>query len=348
MALHAKVVCLGLGLGLISLGAFSQAVGHVTGHEKTESLSSATLVTPPESDGSRSYNCHVQRLPTSWAFEGSPLGVESHEIYVSEMGGISALFSFRNLGAARIKAVALVVEYLDKQAQAIDEVSIEGGAEGAREGLRPPFAVEQAWVHVNGAQQAEKWVDTLSPGGSVWLGGVKDGTSIPHCPATARVTFEKVQFADGRSQTFSSAGWHIGPIPRRIPPIPTTFRPLPNLVRPFSLMTKVEISSSGEVTDVVPYESDGRSALVSWIRDLMKQEWRFHPALLAGTPVNSQLQVLFQFPADVRQTSIEAERTLGPIVLIRFLRKHDIFPNDYTGNDLVVMYGQANEGTVVE
>lgn len=346
--LQARVVFLVLGLGLVSPHAFPQSAGPVLGHGELDGLSPAPFSESQGSDELPRYRCHVEGLPTSWAFEDSLLRAESHEIYVSEMGSISVLVDFRNLGAARIAAVALVVEYLDKQGQLIDEVSLQGQAKGAGGGFRPPFAVEQAWVYLKGVQPAEEWVHTVPQGGSVWLGGVKNGTRTARCPATARVTFEKVQFADGTSHTFSSPSWRIGPIPRRIPPIPTTFRPLPNLVRPFSLMAKVEVSSSGEVTDVVPYESEGRSALVSWIRDFMKQEWRFHPALLAGTPVNSQLQVLFQFPADVRQTSIEAERTLGPIVLIRFLRKHDIFPNDYTGNDLVVMYGQANEGTVVE
>ncbi len=135
--LRNKVLC--LALAFLSLCALPQSTGAVTGRDKREDGSHDRLGTYVQSSESRPYYCHVEKIPTSWAFVNSPVRIEYHEVYVSEIGNISALLSLRNEGAARIVGIVLVVEYFDKQNHLVDEVPIEGRAKGVGEGLRPPL-----------------------------------------------------------------------------------------------------------------------------------------------------------------------------------------------------------------
>jgi hypothetical protein len=301
-----------------------------------------------EPDQSRPYYCHVEGLPTSWVFGSPPGAIEQHEIYFWETGRASASFRLRNLGRARIEGAALILDYVDSRGQTIDEIPVAGTTKTAAEKFRPPFSVERSWVYQKGVQEAEHWEGAVPKGGSVRVAGSRDGIRTGHCPVAAEVTFAKLQFADGSRRTFSSPTWHLGPTPRRIPEVPTTFRPLPALNRPLSLLATMKISAAGKVADVIPDDRNNQPEVLRWIRDFMRQEWEFHPALLAGAPVDSQLIVLFRFPADATPAFPETTPMLSPVTLIQFFRKHDLYPNNYTGSDLVVMYGQAEEGSVVD
>lgn len=345
MALRAYIFCLGLGL------VVQIAVAQRPGATRVETQKGDRGPTPKNddrhADESRPYYCHVENLPTSWPFDNPPTAIEQHEVDFVETGHAGASFRLRNLGRASLEAVALIVEYLDERGHTIDEIPVAGASKTAAQRFHAPFAVEPAWVYLKGVQEGEHWESAVPPDGSVILAGSKDGIRTGNCPVAAKVTLLRLQLSDGAARTFSSPGWHLDPIPRRVPEVPTTFRPL-SINRPFSLLARVKIIASGQVVDVVPDDSSNHGEVLRWIRDFMKQEWRFHPALLAGTPVDSQLSVLFRFPADATLAFPEIEPMLSPVTLIQFFRKHDLYPNNYTGSDLVVMYGQSEEGSVVE
>jgi len=345
MALRAFIFCLGLSL--------AQAVPPQYSAANSAGLQGDTSVeqeSGQHNDGRarRAYYCHLQNLPTSWAFDSSPPAVISgHEVYFVETGHASASFQFRNIASLRLEAVALIFEYLDDQGQTIEEIPVAGVSRMAAGRFRVPFPVEPTWVYLKGAQEGEHWGSALVPGASVSLAGSKDGTRTANCPVAAKVTFLRLQFTNGTARTYSSRDWHLGPAPRRVPEVPTKFRP-PPVIRPYALLAEVKINASGDVVDLIPEDQDIAPDVLQWTRDLMKQEWKFHPALLLGKAVDSQLMVLFRFPVDATSPFPEVKPLPFPVTLIRIFRKRDLDPSNYTGNDLVVMYGQAEEGSVLE
>lgn len=341
-----------LGLGLVTRGGFAERPDALPADAQKVVLVDRGGATPSNDNRrtgkSHPYYCHVQKLSTSWAFDNPATAIEQHEVYFVETGHALASFRFRNVGGVGIEAAALIVEYLDEQGQTIDEISVAGTSKMAAEKFHAPFPVETTGVYLKGVQEGEHWEGAVPPGGSVLLAGSKNGIRTGQCPVAGKVTFLMLQFTGGSVRTFSSPSWRLGPIPRRIPEVPAAFRPLPTLNRPSSLLARVKISASGAVVDVMPDDKNSQPEVLRWIRDLMEQEWRFHPGLSGGKPVDSELAVLFRFPADATPAFPETEPTLSPVTLIQFFRKHDLYPNNYTGSDLVVMYGLAEEGSVVE
>jgi len=347
MALRPYIFCLGLSLAQAVLPQYSPA--------NSAGLQEATPV--EQGSGQRNndrhpvtspdYYCHLDNLATSWAFDTSPAIIARHEVYYVQTGHASVSFQFRNVAPLKLEAVALILEYLDSQGQVIDEVPVAGVSRTAAGRFRAPFPVEPTWVYLKGSQEAEHWESALAPGQSVLLAGSKDGTRTGNCPATAKVTFLRLQFANGTARTYSSAGWHLGPRPRRVPEVPTTFRPAP-VTRPCALLARIKINASGDVVDLIPEGQNTAPDVLRWTRDLMMQEWKFHAALLQGKAVDSQLTVLFRFPLDATSPFPEVEPIPFPVTLIQFFRKHDLEPNNYTGSDLVVTYGQMQEGSVLE
>lgn len=345
-----RVSILYLGLGAVAQATFPQQPG--TPPAQRQQVAQTDRRSLPEkhdrlSDEARPYYCYARDLPTSWAFEPPPLLIEQHEVYFFETGRTLVSLRFRNTGKLSIQALALILSYVDERGEAIDEVPVAGVTKMPPEGFDSPFPVSLSELHLAGVQDREHREHALRPRGSARVAGSRDGTRTGNCPARAKVTFLRLQFTDGTARTYSSPGWHLGPIPRRIPEVPTTFRPL-SVNRPSSIVARVKIGASGDVADVVPDNSNNHPEVLRWIRDFMKQEWKFHPAVLGGTPVDSQLTVLFRFPAGATLEFPEVEPILSPVTLIQFFRRHDLHPNDYTGSDLVVMYGQADEGTLAE
>ena len=281
------------------------------------------------------YSCQAEQIPTSWAFDNPPGRIERNEIVFGELGRATLDFQFRNLESAPISALALVVEYADKTGQIIDRVPIASVSEHSTNPFSLPFAV----------QGAMRWKGALSPGESALMGGVTDGIRTGSCPNRARITFARAQFADGNVRSFSFPGWQIGPVPRLVPRLSQNVPSLP-VDSPVSLLAKIKVSSSGQVVDVVS-DSQENAKVLAWIRDRMRH-WSFHPALLNGQPVDSDLTVLFLIHAKGMLRFPEIEPLLTPVTIVQFFWSHDIFPNEGDIDRWTVTYGLLQEGSIVE
>jgi hypothetical protein len=280
--------------------------------------------------------CVVEQIPTEWASD-TPLGViEQHSVVFTNMGRVEPTFVFRNLQTVAVQALALTLDYLDKQGRTIDRVPIVASTEQALKGFRVPFA----------AEETHRWENAIAPGGSALIGGIKDGIRAASCPSRAVVTFALVQLADGKNQSFATPGWRLGPIPIRVPEISHASLP-PRIDPPVSFAAEVIIEASGDVIDVVSDETK-EPKLLDWTRDYLKKDWKFHPALLDGHPVSSTINVLFLFHAKGTVTSSSIDIPRGPVTMIHFLWTHDVIPNDDEPDRWTVMYGFRNENSTVE
>ena len=112
---------------------------------------------------------------------------------------------------------------------------------------------------------------------------------------------------------------------------------------PVSLLATVKISASGEVLDVIA-DDRADSSLVTWVRELMQKGWKFHPAILNGQPIESELHTLFQIYAKGTTRFVERDPVLKPVTLIRLLWTRDAYHTNEP-NRLTVMYGVLTEST---
>jgi len=129
-----------------------------------------------------------------------------------------------------------------------------------------------------------------------------------------------------------------------IPTLPETIPELP-VQPPVSLLAKLKISATGDVLDVVPEEPKNLK-LVDWIRDRMRQNWKFHPALLNGKSTDSELTVLFLIYARGMIKFAETKPMLHPITVIHFFWSHDLFAQVSAMDRWTVTYGALHEGTI--
>ncbi len=278
------------------------------------------------------YDCRVDNLPTAWSFVDPPGTIYAHHAQFGKLGQTSIDMRFRNGGVVPIQSLAFVVEYADANHRIIDRVPIVAGAD-AGVGERPPNVLSPANI----------WKSALGPSDSALITIVANGIRTGDCPVRAEVTFARLHLNDGTVQTLSSPGWQLDPIPMIIPPVSRTTKPLP-VQPPASLLAKLRISARGDVVGVVPDEPADPN-LVNWIRPFMEQNWKFHPGLLNGRPVDSELPVLFLIYSKGMTEFPDIKPVLEPITAIRFVWGRDLSARASTDDELEVMYGILPEGS---
>src|ERR1700721_617118 len=87
--------------------------------------------------------CVVDQVPTDWASDTPLAVIERHSVLFTEMGRVVPTFVFRNLQPMAVEAVALILDYRDKQGRTIDKVPIVASTERALKGFHAPFAAEE-------------------------------------------------------------------------------------------------------------------------------------------------------------------------------------------------------------
>jgi hypothetical protein len=288
--------------------------------------SQAQKSTPDQSP----FSCSPVRIPTSWAFDNPPGRIEDHSASFTPIGWDTIQLKFRNDQPTPVQALKLVVEYMDAQGEPLARV--------------PMYAtVNPAVAHVpaNVLKPANTWGAPVKTGESGEMVGEEASLRTGHCPVRAQVTFASIQFDDGTGRTYSSPNWRLEPTPALVP----VLRNLPTLPvePPVSLFAKVRISASGDILDLVP-DANGDARLVGWLRDVMGKDWKFHPAILNGQPIESELNVLFQINAKGMTEFVENLPILKPVTLIRFVWTRDVSSSD-AGEKLMAMYGVLTEGS---
>jgi hypothetical protein len=291
---------------------------------------SATWARSREDADSSKFFCRSEALNTTWAIANPPLAIDQSRIEFTETGTSYIDLRARNVEASPVEALALVIEYADKLGQVLERVPVAAATEQASEQFRPPFPLQ----HTNGP-----WTKPLLPGDSVRVQGIRDGVRTASCADSARVTFAMVQFGDGTTKTFSSAGWQLGPTPQVIPVVPAF--PSDLVEAPIALLARVKISASGQILDVIPLDQEQSPAL-NLIRDQMRQDWKFNPALYDGRPTTSDLIVLFRIHSERTLAFSETRPSPSPLILI------DFFPDERNPGKLLIAYGRLFSGSGVK
>lgn len=267
------------------------------------------------------FDCRVEKMDTSWAMENPPLEIEKSFVQFTEDGISFVDLQARNVEAYPIEALALVMEYLDKFGNVVERVPVIAATEQAMKTFHPPFLSE-----------ADTRLEMdLSPGSSVRLQSASNGIRTANCPASARITYSIVRFADSTVRTLWSPEWQLGPTPRVIP-VPPEF-PSDFVQPPIALLARVKISALGRVTDVIPVDQE-QSHVLGLIRNQMRESWEFNPALYEGRPAASEVKVLFRIHAELSRAFPETKLVLSPVTLIEF------FPNKNNPGKLLVAYGR--------
>lgn len=276
-----------------------------------------------------SYLCNLARVPTAWAFDNPPGSIDENNAMFTPTGWDTVHLKFRSAQATPIKTLKLVVEYVDAEGEPIARV--------------PMYAyVDPSTEHMpsNVLRPDNTWGTPVTEGNSGEMNGQEVSIRTGRCPVQARVTFASIGYTDSSVRTYSSPEWRLDPTPSLVPML----RDVPNLPLqpPLSLLAKLRIGASGDVLDVIPgVSADAR--LAGWVRDvMMNNEWKFHPAILNGQPIESELDVLFEIHTRESANFADDHPILKPVTLIRFLWTHD---STSRSGKATMMYGVLTEGS---
>jgi len=285
----------------------------------------------PQGEPVRDSSCRTEGLGTTLAINNAPIEIEQSGIMVTEAGTWYPDLYIRNVQPFSIQALAIVIEYVDKEGLVLNRVPVVAESESATAspGFRLPFVFERVQA---------AWKAPVSPGRSVRVQGQSDAVLPIACPTGARVTFAMVQSTEGATKTFTSPAWQLGPTPRFVPffsrfPLGVT-QPL------IAVPARVMISAGGRVTQVLPFDPQQES-LVQFIRDQMIGRWEFNPGIRDGSPVQSELTVLFRIHADRARALPVSTPLKSPLTLI------DIFPDARDPAKLEVAFGTLFSGSGV-
>jgi hypothetical protein len=278
------------------------------------------------------YECRVSGIPTSWAFGNPPGTISQHSAIFGDSGQDSIDLQFRSEERKPISTLGLILEYEDARGEIIDRIPVIAGASSS------PVSVPPNVLTPNGV-----WKGVLTQGGSVTLTAIKNGVRTGRCPVRAKVTFAKIKFADGSTRTFSANHWRLDAVPTMIPTSPESTAELP-IEPPVAMLAKVKINASGSVVSVVPEEA-GNPRLADWIHARIAS-WRFHPALLDGKPVDSELSVLFLIYAKGMTSFPDINPVSQPVTLIRFVWSDALAPQTIAPDKLTALYGSLIEGSI--
>jgi hypothetical protein len=197
-------------------------------------------------------DCRVDSIPTSWGFSNPPGSIEENHVHLNDVGRITTTFSLRIRQQLPLDAVAMVMEFTDAQGGEIASVPLAGANDKLEKSFHPPFPVQvqQHWM-----------ISSTRP----ILGGTFDGALDNSCPAHAKVKFAIIRLADGTVQTFSSAGWHVGPMPEAIPMLPASY-PDVQVTPPLTIVGEINIDRNGHVKRVDFEDAEKNPHVLAWIK----------------------------------------------------------------------------------
>ncbi|HKW16156.1 MAG TPA: hypothetical protein VJO35_01480 [Terriglobales bacterium] len=281
--------------------------------------------------GQSPYLCDIARIPTAWAFDNPPGSIDENHATFTPTGWDRMQLEFRSDQANPLKALKLVVEYVDAEGELIARVPMYAYVDPSTAHLPP-----------NAFKPDHTWGTPLNQGESREIVGQELSVRTGRCPVRALVTFASIEYTDGSIRTYSSPDWRLGPTPAFVPVLSDA--PDPPLQPPLSLLAKLRISASGDVLDVVP-GAHVDTRLVVWVREIMmNKEWKFHPAILNGQPIDTELEVLFQVNSPGSTPFVEDPPLLKPVTLVRFLWNRDASSGNREPK-LTMMYGIVSEGS---
>jgi hypothetical protein len=294
----------------------SQEYGRPTGTPPSATRAGSTDSPPPTI-----FDCRNEQVNTSWALPNPPLNIESSFIQFTAIGMSFVELRARNFQTYPIEALALIVEYADNEGRTVERIPLIAGTEEAIKTFRPPFSSETDI----------RPEFPVNAGDSVRLQAAStDGIRTANCPSSARITYSMIRYASGDTKTLSIKDWQLDPRPRMIPMVEQF--PIEILQPPVVFLTSVKINASGLVSDVISM-GQGQEPIVKTIRRQMQQGWKFHPALRAGQPVDSELTVLFRVHTEMTASFPETKPLLSPVVLV------ELFPDKQNPGKLAVAYG---------
>jgi len=240
--------------------------------------------------------CDVRSLSIEQSLAGSPLRLTNGGYLSAPDGATYVEVDVTNLSAAApVAQIVLVLDYLDAADELRNEISFRAGSKA-----QPS---QPSW-RIRGEYDDDSFSQPLAVGDTWRVKGMSSILSMP-CPTHARVTFLGLMLADGSTQSWIGHGWRLGPILNYFPA--DLYMPLSRPTAEKSVLPiRAKIDSRGRVAQI---DATGDKPLAKH-SDLLEQlgKWSFFPALADGEPVNSEVNILFQFLPDL-EAEIEVDPT---------------------------------------
>jgi len=195
------------------------------------------------------------------------------------------MVTFKNLFGSPIEAIELVLEYQGENGQVVVQLPYVG--------LTP--SVKQIFPLLMPSEYKTNLKRRVTVGSSVEL-TTEGFVVVPQCPSKARAIALKVQFSDGKSQTWTSPNWHVKPLLKYFPADLEFPRGIGTTTR---LLIRAEITPQGKVAGMELIQGNAPENVGALLAAL--KEWDFHPARVNGEAVTSDVVLLVRFNRLERQ-----------------------------------------------
>jgi hypothetical protein len=259
--------------------------------------------------------CPRSEIPLSFKIENAPLTAQGLE-FGAHLGDAGGVLYLANAGTKPMVAVSILTEFFGKNGDYEFSVDFSWA-------VRPQI-LNEPYGHSGGGLLDSP----LPPSEEFYIAG---GTQLRtrECPARARVTRVDVKFSDRTEYHYSAPGWQKSAEVRFVRPVQTDIFPRP---LPLQVAVTVTVDAKGKVSKLATAEQD--PSVQAWFESQLRR-WTFYPALRAGTPVPSELVLLFRLhrlperdePADLDQNMFPES---GRLILVDVYPGIGAPPNDQT------------------
>jgi hypothetical protein len=195
-------------------------------------------------------------------------------------GESAGVLDVRVGGNKSVVAVALAIQFDDKNGEELADMAYVATTEDAKGWLKVPLHTE----HVQRLSAAILGGETLRIQGVGY-------TVTDLCPASGRLLFLVLLYSDQSSFSWSLPGWRFGPVPRLLPKGSLSIGPA-LISQPMAFIASVEVSSEGRISRF-SVEENIDAQLTQQLRDQVS-DWTFFPATEDGKPVRGHLVFLFR------------------------------------------------------
>ncbi len=264
--------------------------------------------------------CKVSSLPLDTSNSLATIRLSQTALVRINREYATAGIDLASLSSVSIDRVVVIVEYLDASDRVVLRIPFYATSTDEKS-FQPPFSLPLP-------QHLDK---VLEPGERIGLVGDSPLVSL-FCPTKARVIFERVWLSDGKQEGVSSS-LDLDVLPDVLPSYFDSTGC--ELSWPVDVLVRLKIKRSGEAS-VASIEGETKGLLACILRELPL--WTFSPALRAGTPVESEVQVFLRFHSrDALPTDDAASKLLRKSASSSLTVVH-IFPMDDNGDHWSIFF----------
>lgn len=249
--------------------------------------------------------CQIDHMPIDSSFPNAPIQIAEGRFLSSGEGPTYPDVRVTGVSPVPIDQVSFVLDYLDGRGLSIGQVAFASATHPESKDLHRPIHAEYV---------DELRGPALSAGQEIMIHGMSDYL-FSSCPASAKLTFLFVSFADNTNRSWAVPDWKVGPTLNFFSSdLECAIASMSSL--PFVIRMRAKVDRGGRIVRLDPI--DNGSPVDTHALLVKLKEWSFFPGLVDGKPSNSYVIFELQFlPSSEAHLPFSKVESSLPLILIK-------------------------------